>query len=484
MNEGNMMDELTREATPDVDVDATSIAYSDLIDVRVPDSPAMLFPGTIDLGPEAVKTTSEPGTSVAHADLVEHADTDVDADVEAGTDVDVTTDVDMMIGTVAAPDVKVDDDVIGVKVNQITAPTVTAPVRPDYVAGTITGLKYGIGGTAAATVGYGVYRMVDGIASFMTSTSSLLAGAFVTAASAATFIGIKYREHRQTRALTSESAVINVGQVKLGDAVAQRRAQLRPSSRSAEAPITTGGTQPGVGTVAVQRSVGASATSPVMLAPVSAAADDVTYHRVGQQVSAINVGATRARSVVQPGAVQRADAPPLWLSKKMQARSPKPGRLSEWMNGEPIVIGSQSESKATDVKAASLAYWGNDVIEDDSLLFDSLTRMWIMLMRDPNTEQVVGSWIGKEKFKPCEVFGSSNKLDKGARCAVGHLLQIVDPDGWNPDPNSTAPHNDFPAVCHKYGGNLIWEVIKRNDSGRWTLPEIADYVRDELAKRV
>lgn len=462
------MDELTREIMPDVDVEATSLVYSDLIEVRVPDSPAMLFPDIVDLVPEVIKTAPEP--VVDSVDVID--------------DVDMTADIDAV--TYAAPDVKVDEEVsdidLGIKVGQVMVPAVSVPVERDYVAGAITGLKYGIGGMVATTVGYGVYSVVDSIASLVTSTPSLIAGAFVTAASAVTFAGIKYRAYRQTRALADEGTMTSVGRVKLGDATARQQVQRRASGRPPVVPISPVGGQSDAEMVTVQRSVGASATSPVTLVSVNAMGDDATHHHVGRQTSALNVGVAKVRSATQPSGVQRVDAPPVWWSKSVDTRPLRQGRLSEWMNGEPIVIGSQSESKATDVKAASLAYWGDDTIEDDSLLFDSLTRMWIMLMRDPSTEQVVGSWIGKEKFKPCEVFGSTNKLDQGARCAVGHLLQIVDPDGWNP--RGGPVHNDLGAVCNKYGHGFIWDVIKRNDSGRYTLPEVADYVRDELAKRV
>lgn len=461
-NEGMKVEELTRETDQVVDAEVASFAYSDLISVNVPDSPATLFPDVIDLAPEALKTPIETAPEVLPEVLPEVAP-EVVLEPEP---IEITPD---QVPQLVIVEQEATESQAGVKIG-LGQPA----VRRDYVQDGITTVKYGIGATVLGTVGYGIYSVVDAVAGVMTSSTTLASTVAVTLFGAATAAGVKYRN----RSRSDETESLQLG----ADVGASTGSKIRPWKRS-KVEATTTESVTASGTFAVQRSTRSDAPSPIMLAPVSGTGQDLVRRQVGRPTGAIGLNGTAGRTVVRSAAVQHEEVAPIWWSKSMQSAPAKPGRFSEWTNGDPIVVSSQSESRATDVKAASQAYWDNDTIEDDSLLFDSLTRMWIMLMRDPNTEQVVGSWIGKEKFKPCEVFGSTNKLDQGARCAVGHLLQIVDPDGWNPHGNGPV-HNDLPAVCDKYGRGFIWDVIRKNDSGRYTLPEIADYVRDELAKRV
>jgi hypothetical protein len=429
----------------------------------VPDSPATLFPDVIDLAPEALKTPIETAPEV----LPEVSPEVVPEVVLEPAPVEITPDEVPQLVVIEQEAI---ESQAGVKIG-LGQPA----ARRDHVKDGITTVKYGIGATVLGTVGYGVYSVVDVVAGVMTSSTTLASTVAVTLLGAATAAGIKYRNKNRS----DETESLQLG----SDVGSTTGSKVRSRRRSEVAPVTTESVTAS-GTFAVQRSIWSDAPSPIMLAPVSGTGQNLVQRQAGRPTGAIGLNGTSGRTVVKSVAVQHEEIAPIWWSKSMQSAPAKPGRFSEWTNGDPIVVSSQSESRATDVKAASQAYWGNDTIEDDSLLFDSLTRMWIMLMRDPSTEQVVGSWIGKEKFKPCEVFGSTNKLDQGARCAVGHLLQIVDPDGWNPYDNGMPVHNDLPAVCNKYGRSFIWDVIRKNDSGRYTLPEVADYVRDELAKRV
>ena len=55
---------------------------------------------------------------------------------------------------------------------------------------------------------------------------------------------------------------------------------------------------------------------------------------------------------------------------------------------------------------------------------------------------------------------------------------VFDPDGWGKGWRRT-PHRDYREMKHRYGRRFIERVEKMNDSGRYKLPDIADYVEKE-----
>lgn len=97
---------------------------------------------------------------------------------------------------------------------------------------------------------------------------------------------------------------------------------------------------------------------------------------------------------------------------------------------------------------------------------DELAARWVDKMRDKNTGQVHGVWRG------------DNQND---RCAVGHLLEIADPDGWATG-DSGFNHRAFWDLKRRFGKKVLKNAITMNDSGR-SLPQIANYVERELHKR-
>lgn len=95
---------------------------------------------------------------------------------------------------------------------------------------------------------------------------------------------------------------------------------------------------------------------------------------------------------------------------------------------------------------------------------DVLTDKWVATMRDPKTKQVVGGWRNKKV---------------GAFCAVGHLLNIDDPNGWKT--GSGYNHKSMGQINKKYGKGMIKQVIAMNDN-ETPLPTIANFVEKKVRK--
>lgn len=97
---------------------------------------------------------------------------------------------------------------------------------------------------------------------------------------------------------------------------------------------------------------------------------------------------------------------------------------------------------------------------------DELAARWVDKMRDRSTGQVQGAWRGETQ---------------NDRCAVGHLLEIADPDGWATG-DSGFNHRAFWDLKRRFGKKVLKNAITMNDDGR-SLPQIANYVERELHKR-
>lgn len=87
---------------------------------------------------------------------------------------------------------------------------------------------------------------------------------------------------------------------------------------------------------------------------------------------------------------------------------------------------------------------------------------WIADMRNPASKQTTHEFWGDDTHG--DTF-----------CAVGWLLKNEDPDGfakgWG-----RVPHRAYRAMRREYGGGFIDGIERMNDSGRYSLSQIADYV--------
>jgi hypothetical protein len=97
---------------------------------------------------------------------------------------------------------------------------------------------------------------------------------------------------------------------------------------------------------------------------------------------------------------------------------------------------------------------------------DDLTSRWIARMRNPDSDQAVGSW---------------QDAHGDAKCAVSWLLQEANPKGWDPKDSRGTEHKSWHAVNDKYGKRLVNEVIEMNDKGV-RLKKIADYVERKMGR--
>ncbi len=99
---------------------------------------------------------------------------------------------------------------------------------------------------------------------------------------------------------------------------------------------------------------------------------------------------------------------------------------------------------------------------------DPLVDGWIADMRNPAHKQTTHEFWGDD--------------DHGDTfCAVGWLLRRDDPDGFGKG-WGRVPHRSYRSMCRRLGTGFVKGVERMNDSGRYSLPDLADYVEKKKVR--